>query len=73
MPSSGGTSQGQTFERWDSLRLEPGTEALIKWGLPKSRRRAVEKLYRCYRMDASRLLDCCRQVVELTLGPESGG
>ena len=34
--------------------------------MPKSRSRAVEKLYRCYRMDASRLLDCCRQVVELS-------
>ena len=32
-----------------------------RWAKLKSRQRAVEKLFRCYRFDVSRLLDCCRQ------------
>ena len=50
------------FESWQLLREDPGRLELVKWGPPKTWARAVEKLYRCYRMDSSRLLDCCRFV-----------
>ena len=37
-------------------------DAKVRWARPKSAERALEKLYRSYDCDVSRLLDCCRQV-----------
>ena len=40
-----------------------GEESLIRWAPLKTPGRALEKLYRSYGLDASRLLDCCRQSI----------
>ena len=34
----------------------------MRWAAVKSPDRALEKVFRVYNLDASRLLDCCRQV-----------
>ena len=34
----------------------------IQWARIKTRKRAIEKLYRSYNCEVSKLLDCCRQV-----------
>ena len=47
---------------WADAEAEPGLLARVQWARVKSARRAIEKLYRSYGCDVSRLLDCCRQV-----------
>jgi hypothetical protein len=51
------------FERWDKIVCSEYMLANVKWGRVKSRKRAIEKLYRSYNCDVSRLLDCCRQSI----------
>ena len=48
--------------RWEETVRNADLLSRVRWARPKSSRRAVEKLYRCYDRDVSRLLDCCRQV-----------
>ncbi len=51
------------FERWEKIVVSEELLANVKWGRVKSRKRAIEKLYRSYNCDVSRLLDCCRQSI----------
>ena len=51
------------FERWDKIAGSEDMLANVKWGQVKSRKRAIEKLYRSYNCDVSRLLDCCRKSI----------
>ena len=48
------------FERWDRVAGDAERMGRVRWVKAKSRKRAVEKVYRCYAGDASRLVDCCR-------------
>jgi hypothetical protein len=52
-----------TFERWEKIACSEDMLANVKWGRVKSRKRAIEKLYRSYNCDVSRLLDCCRKSI----------
>jgi hypothetical protein len=47
---------------WAQLASSPALAGRVKWARVKTARRAVEKVYRSYDCDVSRLLDCCRQV-----------
>jgi hypothetical protein len=49
------------YKQWSEIAETPRLHASIKWARPKARQRAVEKLFRSYNFDVSRLLDCCRQ------------
>ena len=51
-----------SFERWEHILARKG-ESQVQWALLKSLDRALEKVYRIYSLDASRLLDCCRQSI----------
>ena len=51
-----------SFERWGRITGIPEEMARVKWAKVKSKKRAVEKVYRCYAGDVSRLVDCCRSV-----------
>jgi hypothetical protein len=51
-----------SFRRWEEVAADDELRARVKWAKVKSARRAVEKVYRCYELDPSRLLDVCRQV-----------
>ena len=51
------------FEPWQKIAGSDELLANVKWGRVKSRKRAIEKLYRSYNCDVSRLLDCCRQSI----------
>jgi hypothetical protein len=46
------------FARWGDAAA---AGAPVLWAAVKSKRRAIEKLYRSYDCDVARLLDCCRQ------------
>ena len=51
-----------TFLSWDVIAADSALYDRVKWALPKTRKRAIEKVFRSYNGDVSRLLDCCRQV-----------
>ena len=53
--------EGRGFEPWARVAAQ-GLESRVQWAGPKPVDRALEKLYRCYDLDPTRLLDCCRQV-----------
>ena len=53
---------GSEFLRWTDIMADPELMARVKYARIKSVRRAVEKIYRSYEGNVSRLLDCCRQV-----------
>ena len=53
------------FYPWDTILSDSALYSKVKWARPKTRRRAIEKMFRSYNGDVSRLLDCCRQVVYL--------
>ena len=48
------------FERWEDIVKDGGMIRRVKWAKIKSTKRAVEKIYRCYDGEISRLVDCCR-------------
>jgi hypothetical protein len=50
------------FVKWVDIASNPDLLNQVKWGKVKSIHRAIEKVYRTYKGDASKLLDCCRQV-----------
>jgi hypothetical protein len=56
----GEAAQSVIFERWDKIVRDPELMGRVKWPKVKSEKRVVEKVYRCYAGDVSRLLDCCR-------------
>ena len=45
------------------LIMEQGNEFKIEWARLKTLDRALEKVYRSYDLNASRLVDCCRQSI----------
>ena len=49
------------YLQWSELEKSPILLQSVRWAKLKARQRAVEKLFRCYAFDVSRLLDCCRQ------------
>ncbi len=53
---------GEILSRWDYIK-QKGLKTRVRWAKLKSRDRALEKVYRSYKLDASRLLDCCRQSI----------
>ena len=53
---------GEAFERWELIQ-QRGAAAHVEWAPLKSLDRALEKVYRSYSLDSSRLLDCCRQSI----------
>ena len=62
-PVCSGDSESECcYIRFDKI-MSRGLESQVKWTQIKSRDRALEKVYRCYRLDSSRLLDCCRQSI----------
>ena len=58
-----GSRSGSMFMRWEQIRGVPELVRSTHFARPKSRVRVIEKLCRCYRMDVSRLTDCCRQSI----------
>ena len=42
---------------------DPQLAAGVRWAPLKTTKRAIEKLFRSYSFDCSRLLDCCRQSI----------
>ena len=52
-----------TFRLWEELATDEEALQGVQWAQVKSRERAIEKLYRSYDCDVSRLLDCCRQSI----------
>jgi hypothetical protein len=56
--ASGG--QDVVFELWKDIRKDGGKIRRVRWAKIKSKKRSVEKVYRCYAGDISRLVDCCR-------------
>jgi hypothetical protein len=52
--------QSVRFERWERIAGDPELMGRVKWARVKSEKRMVEKVYRCYAGDVSRLVDCCR-------------
>ena len=64
LPADDGPAGGEAgpcrFERWDAVVGDGARMELVKWPSVKSMKRAVEKMYRCYAGDVSRLVDCCR-------------
>jgi hypothetical protein len=52
----------ETLSRWDYIKQNV-LETRVRWAKLKTRDRALEKVYRSYDLDASRLLDCCRQSI----------
>jgi hypothetical protein len=60
---AGGCFQvGKSFVQWEQIQKN-GQQKHVRWALVKSPDRALEKLFRVYNLDVSRLLDCCRQSV----------
>ncbi len=57
------TASTTVYEKWEIIASCDEMLANVKWGRVKSRKRAIEKLYRSYNCDVSRLLDCCRQSI----------
>ncbi len=55
------------FERWERIAGDAEMMGRVKWAKVKSEKRVVEKVYRCYAGDVSRLLDCCRYSIGLNL------
>jgi hypothetical protein len=55
-----GGSGDFVFERWVDIAKDGGMIRRVKWAKVKSTKRAVEKVYRCYAGESSRLVDCCR-------------
>ena len=51
------------FCSWNHILSDGALYNRVKWARPKSRRRAIEKVFRSYDRNVSRLLDCCRQVI----------
>jgi hypothetical protein len=57
------------FERWERIAGDAEMMGRVKWSKVKSEKRIVEKVYRCYAGDVSRLLDCCRcDVMSVLIG-----
>lgn len=52
-----------TFIPWDEISGNDALYSRVKWAQPKLRSRAIEKIFRSYNCEVSRLLDCCRQVI----------
>jgi hypothetical protein len=48
------------FELWEDIARDEDMMRRVKWSRIKSTKRAVEKIYRCYAGEISRLVDCCR-------------
>jgi hypothetical protein len=59
---TGGASgeRDTVFELWRDIKKDGGMIRRVQWAKIKSTKRAVEKVYRCYAGDISRLVDCCR-------------
>jgi hypothetical protein len=55
--------KSNTFGRWSDLGTASDSESSIAWAQLKNPQRCVEKLYRAYNGDASRLVDLCRQTI----------
>jgi hypothetical protein len=55
-------SAAPLYMKWERI-LEQGLENSVQWAPIKTLDRALEKVYRSYRLDAGRLLDCCRQSI----------
>jgi hypothetical protein len=53
-------TRSDVFERWDRIVGDAELMRRVKWPTVKSEKRVVEKVYRCYAGDVSRLFDCCR-------------
>ena len=51
-----------SFQRWEDIIKDADFFSRVKWAKVKNIHRAVEKLYRSYGLEVSRLLDVCRQV-----------
>ncbi len=52
-----------TFLRWSALGINSESDNNISWAQLKNPQCCVEKLYRSYNGDASRLVDLCRQTI----------
>jgi hypothetical protein len=52
----------KSFALWEEIQRN-GQQKLVRWATVKSPDRALEKLFRIYNLDVSRLLDCCRQSI----------
>jgi hypothetical protein len=51
------------FTPWTDIESNSEFLNRVQWPRPKAIERAIDKLYHCYGMDVSRLLDCCRQEI----------
>ena len=61
LATAGEGGRGLKFRAWSDVVGDEELLGRVKWARVKAVRRAVEKLYRCYDLDVSRLLDVCRQ------------
>ena len=52
----------RVFLPWDEVSVDAELVQRVEWARVKTQRRAVEKIYRSYNCEVSRLLDLCRQV-----------
>ena len=55
-----GAAGSAKFERWEDIARDGEMVRRVKWAKIKSTKRTLEKVYRCYAGELSRLLDCCR-------------
>jgi hypothetical protein len=60
---AGGGGGNVVFELWEDIARDQGMIRRVKWAKIKSTKRSLEKVYRCYAGELSRLLDCCRYAV----------
>ena len=63
VPVADSMSPIPAFEKWSEISKNKALIGLVKWAKLKTPERAVEKLFRSYNLDVSRLLDCCRQSI----------
>jgi hypothetical protein len=63
LATAGEGGRGLEFRAWSEVVRDEELLGRVKWARVKAVQRTVEKLYRCYDLDVSRLLDVCRQVL----------
>ena len=61
VPVAGSRPQEISFRRWSDIAKDQVSLRAMQWGQLKTRKRAVEKLFRSYSLEVSRLVDLCRQ------------
>jgi hypothetical protein len=63
LPVTSKCSDEICFKPWSEIARVPELVQGARWAKPKSLDRAIEKLFKSYKFDVSRLLDCCRQTL----------